>query len=195
MFRAACSVLRAGRRGQAFESEIFSDAVLQMHHEVAFFQLGKIDVESRTGGESMGRFEPARTLDFVSAENFGIRDHHQSRLVGNESAGEGADVQSRRIRSNLFGSHGRDARATKDFLPNFLEALLLAVVVAKNVDGVFLAEPAVKLGEKFATLRFGNLRIERAFSERTIGVETREFQLLAVTRFIRSFRQFQNGFT
>ena len=65
----------------------------------------------------------------------------------------------------------RDARSKTQLLPNFHEPLPLAVVVAEDVNGMVLAEPAVKLVEEFAALRLGDLWIRRAFAERTKGVE------------------------
>ena len=47
----------------------------------------------------------------------------------------------------------------------------LAVVVAEDMNSMILAEPAVKLVEEFAALRLGDLRVGRAFAERTKGVE------------------------
>jgi hypothetical protein len=64
----------------------------------------------------------------------------------------------------------------KPFLPNLLKPLALAVIVAKNVDGVVLPQPAVKLLEKFAPLRLGDLRFGRAIGQRTEGVERIKLQ-------------------
>ena len=63
------------------------------------------------------------------------------------------------------------------FLPDFLEPLPFAVVVAKDVDGVILPQPAVELLEKFAPLRLGNLRFRRALGQRTEGVQAAELRL------------------
>ena len=52
-----------------------------------------------------------------------------------------------------------------------VKPLPLAVVVAEDMNRIVLAQPAVKLVEKFAALRLGNLRVGRAFAERTKGVE------------------------
>ena len=57
------------------------------------------------------------------------------------------------------------------FLPNFLEALALAVIVAKNIYRIILPQPAVELLEKFAALRLGDLRLRRALGQRTERVE------------------------
>jgi hypothetical protein len=57
------------------------------------------------------------------------------------------------------------------FFPDFLETLPFAVVVAKNVDGIILPQPAMKLLEKFAPLRLGDLRFLRALGQRTKGIE------------------------
>ena len=65
----------------------------------------------------------------------------------------------------------------RKFVPNFGKPLALAVVVAKNVDGIILPQPAVKLLKKFAALRLGDLRFRRALGQRTEGVERIEFQI------------------
>ena len=62
-----------------------------------------------------------------------------------------------------------------EFRPNFLKALALAGVVAKNVHGIFLPQPAVHLRKKFAPLRLGNLRFWRALGQRTESVERIKF--------------------
>src|ERR1035438_3855578 len=58
--------------------------------------------------------------------------------------------------------------------PNLRESLPLAVIVAKDVNGVTLPQPAVKLIKKFAPLHLGNLRIGRAFAKRTECIERTE---------------------
>ena len=76
--------------------------------------------------------------------------------------------------SEIRSRFGSGAGRTPDhcqFLPNFLKPLPLAVVVAKDVDGIILPQPAVKLLEKFAALRLGDLRFRRALGQRTKGVE------------------------
>ena len=52
-----------------------------------------------------------------------------------------------------------------------MEPLPLSFVVAENVHRVALAQPAMQLREKFAALRLGNLRLRRAFAQRTKRVE------------------------
>ena len=142
-----------------------------MHDEIAFFQVGEINVERGTRGLGVRRFLAARTLDFVTAKNFRIGDDDQFRLVANKAAGQRADLN---LRCNV-GSVSRlvepQARRYIEFLPDFLKSLAFAVVVAKNVDGIILPQPAVKLLEKFAALRLGDLRFGRAFGQRTESVE------------------------
>ena len=58
--------------GQNFQAEISPDAVLQMHDVVAFLQFREINVQRRTRGLRVRRFEPARTLDFVTAKNLRV---------------------------------------------------------------------------------------------------------------------------
>ena len=148
-----------------------------MHDQIAFLQIREINVQRGTRGQRMRRFEPARALDFVAAKNFRIGDDDEFRLVTDKAAGERADL---RLGSgvwvlglgcvNVF-PQSRDARRQTHFLPDFLKPLPLAVVVAKNVDGVALPQPAVKLLEKFVALRLGNRQFGRAFRQRTKGVE------------------------
>ena len=57
------------------------------------------------------------------------------------------------------------------FLPDFREPLSLAVVVAEDMNGITVPQPAVELVEKLAALDLGNLRVGRAFAERTKGLE------------------------
>ncbi len=48
------------------------------------------------------------------------------------------------------------------FLPDFPEALALAIIIAKHVDSVVLPQPAVQLGEELAPLRFRHRGFQRA---------------------------------
>ena len=66
--------LRAARRRQQLANRVTPDAVLQMHDVIAFLQIGEIDVQQRTRGLRVRRFEPARTLHFVAAENLRVGD-------------------------------------------------------------------------------------------------------------------------
>ena len=79
------------------------------------------------------------------------------------------------------------------FVPDFLKPLPLAVVVAENVDGVILPQPAVKLLEKFAPLRLGNLRFRRAFGQRTEGVQVFKLRMAdwRMADWLRPARRFQ----
>ena len=75
------------------------------------------------------------------------------------------------------------AHAQPQLVPDFLEALPLAVVVAKNVDGVILSQPAVKLLEKFAPLDLGDLRFWRALRQRTKRLQRGEERSAARLKF------------
>ena len=77
----------AGGRRQIFQAEITSDAVLQMHDQIAFLQIGEINVERGARGQRVRRFQPARPLDFVTPENFRVGDDDEFGLVANETAG------------------------------------------------------------------------------------------------------------
>ena len=61
-------------------------------------------------------------------------------------------------------------RKTK-FAPDFAEPLPFAFIVAEDVNGVILPQPAVDLLEKFPAQRLGNLRFGRALGERAERVE------------------------
>jgi hypothetical protein len=63
-----------------------------MHDQVAFLQIGEINVERRAGRQRVRRFEPARPLDFVASENFRVRDDNQLCFIADKAAGERADV-------------------------------------------------------------------------------------------------------
>src|SRR5438093_1339691 len=60
------------------------------------------------------------------------------------------------------------------FVPDLTKALSFALVVAEDVNGVALAQPAVQLGKELAALRFGDLRFGGAVAERTVGLERAE---------------------
>ena len=142
-----------------FQPAITPDAVLQMHNQIAFLQIGEINVQRGTRSQRVHGFLAARALDFVAPENFRIGDNDEFRLVTNEAARERAGL-----------NHQPCFRRKTVFLPNLLETLPLAVVVAKDVDGVILPQPAMKLLEKLAALSFGDLRFRRAFGQLVLGV-------------------------
>ena len=85
---------RSGCRRQIFQAEKTADAVLQMHDQIAFFQIGEINVERGAGGQRVRRFQPARPLDFVTPKNFRVGDDDEFGLVANEAARERADSES-----------------------------------------------------------------------------------------------------
>src|SRR5947209_1449038 len=62
-------------------------------------------------------------------------------------------------------------------LPNFAKALPFAFVVAKNMDIVALAQPAVELGKKLTPLRFGDLRVGRSRAKWTEGIQALELKI------------------
>ena len=62
-------------------------------------------------------------------------------------------------------------RLSYEFTPDFLKPLPLAVVVAEDMNGITVPQPAMELVEEFASLRLGDLWIRRAFAERTKGIE------------------------
>jgi hypothetical protein len=111
------------------------------------------------------RFQPARTLDLVTAEDFRIGDNDQFCRVANETPREGAEMDE-----------GLCLVRQAELLPNFLKALALAVVVAEDMNGKILPLPAVQLLEEFPPLRLGNLRLRCALGQRPKGVERRKLR-------------------
>ena len=159
----AIKVAFARGDGQDLQTEIAPDAVLQVNHVIALLELREINVQRRARGLRVRRFEPARTLHLVTPEYFRVGHDDQFGFLVNKSATERAQM------------HQEPGIAIKSVIfPDFLEPLPLAVVVAKNMDGKALTRPPVKLREKFATLRFGNLRLGSTRTKRTEGVEGRE---------------------
>ena len=82
----------------------------------------------------MGRFEAARTLHFVTPKDFRVRHDRQFGRFAEETAREGAEAHVERA-----------CFAQAVLAPDFLEALTFALVVAKEMDGIILAQPAVEL--------------------------------------------------
>src|SRR5258706_9731863 len=144
--------------------------MLEMHHVIALLQLCKINVQERTRSLGMRRFEPARALHFVTAENLGIGHDHQFGRLAKEAAGQSAEMQFRQ-KLGLFSK--------PIFAPNLLEALPLALVVAKDVHRPALAQPAVDLAEEIAPLHLGDLRLGHLRSKRPKGLQALELEFSA----------------
>ena len=128
--------------------------MLKMHDQITFRQIGKINFQRRLHGRRVRRLEPSRALDFVAAENFRVGDDDKLCVFADKPARQCADARC-------------DRGVKAGILPDFLEALTLAVVVAENVDRVILPPPAMKLGEEFAALRLSNQWIGCASGERS----------------------------
>ena len=139
-----------------------------------------------------GDFKPARSLDLVTPENLGVRDDNQPGCFAKKSAGKRSDV-SRRTRDERQGRngirllllHGR-LWTRAHFLPDFLESLPFAVVVAEDMDGMVLAQPAVELAKEFTALR------ARRFAVRACGRSKAETPQDSQTVPVR-FRPIQAG--
>src|SRR5206468_4095132 len=102
------------------------------------------------------RLEPPRSLHFVTAKNFRVGDDNKFGFFAQKPASQRSELN----RKLCF--------VTKSLLaPDFIESLPFALVVAENMNGVILPQPAVKLRKKFVSLRFGNWRLERALRQRT----------------------------
>ena len=70
----------------------FADAVMEMHHEIAFLEFGEINVERRTGGLRVGGLEPARLLALITAEDFRVGDDNHLGFVTDEATRERAEL-------------------------------------------------------------------------------------------------------
>ena len=152
--------------------------MLQMHDQIAFLQIREINVERGARGQRVRGFLAARSLDFVAAENFRISDNDEFCFFAEETARERAEVKrgtgilpASDFFSRIFFNWRQTGSRSYEFRPDFLEPLALAVIVAEDVDGVILPQPAVDLLEEFAALRLGDWRFRRALGERTKGVE------------------------
>src|SRR6266567_2681625 len=99
----------------------------------------------------MRRFEAARPLHFVTAENLGVGDHDHLCFIAQESATQCTEMN---VQSMVCGGTRttaiRSRRFQSIFLPDLGEPLPFAIVVAKHMDGISLARPAMKLGKEFA---------------------------------------------
>jgi len=117
----------------------------------------------------MRRFEPAGSLNLVAPKDFCVRGHDQfcffTKIAAGKSAGMSAKPWPGSIRGRIFETV---------FPPNFREPLTLALIVAKDMDGVILARPAMELSEEFAALGLGYLRFGRALRHRAECVEAFE---------------------
>ena|SRR5437879_3542556 len=132
----------------------------------------------------MRRFQAARPVHLVAAEDLGVRDDDPFAVFAKKTAGQRADVQvgtgvlsvclfsrvrwERRLAGNL--SHV----AESVFLPNLSDPPAFAGIITEDVNGVVLAQPAMQLREKFTALCLGDLRLRSAVAERTKGLERKE---------------------
>ena len=87
-----------------------------MNDEVAFFEFGEVNVERGAGRQRVRRFEPARPLDFVTPEDFRVRDDDEAGSVRNEAASERAKVSTDGGRSRPTAEH-RTAAPPTGLLP------------------------------------------------------------------------------
>ncbi len=162
--------------------------MFQVHHVIAFLEIRKIDVQGRACGQSVRRFEAARSLDLITTEYLGVRHRHKFARVKQEAAGQGADQDLKRLGGRGGATSGRrrfgfDRGLFKTvFLPNLLETLAFAVVVAEDLDVVVLAQPAMQLGEELASLSFGHMRFGSVPGDGTKSVEVLELWRTLVIR-------------
>ena len=161
-----------GCGGQHGQAQIAPDAMVEMDHVIAFLQIRKIDIQQRARSLGVGRFESAWTLDFVTAENLRIGDDDQPGQFAEKAARQCAEVEG-----GTYGNGGRGWRLGQAILfPNFLEALALPFIVAKDMDGITLAQPAMQLIEESASLLFGHLRVRRSPAQWAKSIQALELQ-------------------
>jgi hypothetical protein len=65
----------------------------------------------------------------------------------------------------------QDSRPWTQFIPDLGEPLAFAVVVAEDMDGVVLSQPAVQLVEELAALGLGDLWLDGPFHHGAKGIE------------------------
>ena len=159
------TLARAGKR-QHFHPEKTPDAVLHVHHEIAFLHFGEINIKRRSHRRTVSALESARALDFVAAKNFRITHHHPF-------AGWKQKTTTQRALRNLQ----RAAVFSKTILaPEFLQSLLFTLVIAQHHHRMILPPPAVKLRKKFAPLSLPHLRLHRAAIHRPKRLEAVNLQ-------------------
>ena len=143
-----------------------------MHNQIAFLQVREINVQRRARGQGVRGFRRRgrwilyrpKISASVTTTNFASSQK--------KSAGERAEMNGRRCAESMRAECALAFRPSAAKLgPDFLEPLPFAVVVAKNVDGIILPQPAMKLLKEFAALRLGDLRFRRAFGQRAEGFE------------------------
>src|ERR1035437_5947256 len=167
--------MTAAARRQVFQTKESPNTVLQVDNQVAFFQFGKVNVEGGTGGQRVRGFQPPWPPNFLAAKKFPLGDDDEFCFFAKKSAGKRADVsrgsrvEGRGLNEIWLSTLDFRLSAQAQFIPDFHETLLLAVVVAEDMNGVTLPQPAVELVEKFAALRLGGLRVGGAFAERREG--------------------------
>src|SRR5262249_51621381 len=84
---------------QHLQSAIASDAVLQMDHKIPLFQLSEINVQSRARRLRMRGFQPARTLNLITAEYLCVGNDNQFAFVIKKASCQSANVQRGVFRS------------------------------------------------------------------------------------------------
>ena len=157
------------------QAAVDADAALEMDDVIAFLEFREVDLEHRAHGLRMRRLESARALYLIASVDLGVGDDDGAGVGLEEAARENAEVR------------GGPRFAEPVFVPEFEEALALAVVAAEHVDGVFLAKPAMALLEKFASLFLGQLRVGQHGADRSVCIESRTGERRAALAIEREF--------
>src|SRR5262249_46535903 len=128
-------------------------------------------------------FKPARTLYLIAAKNLRIGHDYKFCLIRNKSSSERTKMHRRRCIAAFFISillnlrSWRRARTVQtEFFPDLQKALLLSVVIAKDMNGIVLSKPAMQLRKKFSALDFSDLRLKRTFCQWPMRIEAGEVQ-------------------
>ena len=82
----------APRRGEHLQPLKSSDAVLEMHDVIAFFQLAEINVHRRARGNRVRGLHAPRPLHLVATKYLRVRHDHELRRLAEEPAREGAET-------------------------------------------------------------------------------------------------------
>ncbi len=153
------------------QAKISADAVLHVNDVIAVIEIGEVDVQGRAACLSVRGFQPARLLNFVSAENLGIGYYHQLFRLIDKAAMKNPEIDLELARAR-FGDWLQAV-----ILLNFSEAPPLTVVIAKDMNRITLPDPPMQLRNKFAALRLGYLRIRNTFSQGAKSIQGIERKL------------------
>ena len=88
------ATLSSRAQRQDLQTEISPDAVLDVNDIITLFEFAEIDVECRAHRRGVRRFQAARPLHLVPAEDFSVGDDDQPAFGEDKSASESAEVKN-----------------------------------------------------------------------------------------------------